>query len=169
MAYLLDANVFIHAQNAHYGFDFCPAFWDWLVRENAARRLYSVDQVKRELMHEEKDDLLRQWAKERGRGFFLPPDATTTASFPVISEWVRAQRLSGRYTEAAESDFFDAADFYLVAHAYTDKHTIVTHEGPTDSRNIIRIPDVCAGLNLTCISPYEMLRSAGARFVLGMT
>ena len=31
MAYLLDANVFIAAKNLHYGFDFCPAFWDWLV------------------------------------------------------------------------------------------------------------------------------------------
>ena len=26
--YLLDANVFIQAKNLHYGFDFCPAFWD---------------------------------------------------------------------------------------------------------------------------------------------
>ena len=30
MAYLLDANVFIQAKNLQYGFDFCPAFWDWL-------------------------------------------------------------------------------------------------------------------------------------------
>ena len=28
MAYLLDANVFIAANNMHYGLDFCPAFWD---------------------------------------------------------------------------------------------------------------------------------------------
>ncbi|MCY3718321.1 MAG: DUF4411 family protein [Anaerolineaceae bacterium] len=169
MTYLLDANVFIHAQNAHYGFDFCPAFWDWLVRENAARLLYSVDQVKRELMHEEKDDLLRQWAKERGRGFFLPPDPTTTASFPVVSKWVREQRLAERYTSAAEDRFVGTADYYLVAHAYTDKHTIVSHEGPSNSPNVIKIPDVCDALNLDCISPYEMLRSAKARFVLGTT
>jgi hypothetical protein len=31
--HLLDANVFIQAKNLHYGLDFCPAFWDWLVRE----------------------------------------------------------------------------------------------------------------------------------------
>lgn len=30
MAYLLDSDVFIQARNLHYGFDFCPAFWDWL-------------------------------------------------------------------------------------------------------------------------------------------
>jgi len=27
---LLDANVMITAQNLHYGFDFCPGFWNWL-------------------------------------------------------------------------------------------------------------------------------------------
>ena len=36
MAYLLDANVFIQAKNLHYGFDFCPAFWDWLVTATRA-------------------------------------------------------------------------------------------------------------------------------------
>ncbi len=36
MAYLLDANVFMTAKNLHYGFDFCPAFWEWIVREHQA-------------------------------------------------------------------------------------------------------------------------------------
>ncbi len=29
--YLLDTNIFIQAKNLHYGFDFCPAFWEWLM------------------------------------------------------------------------------------------------------------------------------------------
>ena len=33
MAYFLDSDVFIRAKNLHYGFDFCPAFWDWLVQK----------------------------------------------------------------------------------------------------------------------------------------
>jgi hypothetical protein len=37
MAYLLDANVFMQAKNLHYGMDFCPAFWDWLIASNAAQ------------------------------------------------------------------------------------------------------------------------------------
>ena len=32
--YLLDANVFIQAKNLHYCFDFCPAYWDWLIQQN---------------------------------------------------------------------------------------------------------------------------------------
>ena len=34
MAYFIDADVLIRAKNLHYGFDFCPAFWDWLVASN---------------------------------------------------------------------------------------------------------------------------------------
>ena len=40
MAYLLDANIFIQAKNLHYGFDFCPAFWEWLVAANAEGRVF---------------------------------------------------------------------------------------------------------------------------------
>lgn len=49
MSYLLDANVFIQAKNLHYGLDFCPAFWDWLVAQNAAGRVFSIDKVADEI------------------------------------------------------------------------------------------------------------------------
>jgi hypothetical protein len=45
MAYLLDANVFIQAKNLHYGLDFCPAFWDWLILRNAAQEVFSIEKV----------------------------------------------------------------------------------------------------------------------------
>lgn len=40
MSYLLDANVFIQAKNLHYGLDFCPAFWQWLIDSQADRRVF---------------------------------------------------------------------------------------------------------------------------------
>lgn len=43
MTYLLDANVFISASRLHYGFDFCPAFWDWLVESNQAKRVFAIN------------------------------------------------------------------------------------------------------------------------------
>lgn len=51
MAYLLDANVFIQAKNLHYGMDFCPAFWNWLDRQNATGRVFSIEKVADELQH----------------------------------------------------------------------------------------------------------------------
>lgn len=61
MACLLDANVFISAKNLHYGFDFCPAFWDWLVREHRAGKVFSIEKVRDELRAGQ--DELAQWAE----------------------------------------------------------------------------------------------------------
>jgi hypothetical protein len=49
MAYLLDANVFIQAKNLHYGLDFCPAFWDWLLAGNASGTVFSIEKVEDEI------------------------------------------------------------------------------------------------------------------------
>ena len=103
MSYLLDANVFIEAKNRHYGFDFCPAFWEWLVEQNASKRVFSIDKM---------------------------------------------------------------TDYYLVAHAMAGKFVVVTHEARDNSTRRIKIPNVCAGLGLRCMNPYEMLRRENARFVL---
>ena len=73
MTYLLDANVLIQAKNLHYGFDFCPAFWDWLIENNIAKRVFSVEKVGDEI--NAGDDELADWALNRGAGFFLKPDA----------------------------------------------------------------------------------------------
>lgn len=64
MAYLLDANVFIQAKNLHYGMDFCPAFWEWLIIQNAAGKVLSIDKVADELAAG--DDNLSKWAEQRG-------------------------------------------------------------------------------------------------------
>ena len=104
MSYLLDANVFIQAKNLHYGLDFCPAFWQWLIDGHADGRVFSIDKV---------------------------------------------------------------ADFYLVAHALAGGHIVVTHEVAANSVKRIKIPNVCIGLGLRFMTPYEMLRVEKAKFVLG--
>ena len=43
MSYLLDANVFISAKNLHYGLDFCPAFWEWLIHAGNTGTVFSID------------------------------------------------------------------------------------------------------------------------------
>jgi len=70
MAYLLDANVFIQAKNLHYGLDFRPAFWEWLIAQNHAGNVFSIEKVGDEVQALEDD--LPAWAGARGGGFFLP-------------------------------------------------------------------------------------------------
>ena len=73
MGYLLDSNVFIQAKNLRYGFDFCPAFWDWIDVEHEAGRVASIEKVRGELVGG--DDDLADWAKVRPNSFFVAPDA----------------------------------------------------------------------------------------------
>jgi hypothetical protein len=161
MAYLLDANVFISAKNLHYGLDFCPAFWDWIIANNASGVVFSIEKVGDEVLG--LADELSVWADARGDGFFLRPDADVFPALAAVSAWASGQR----YEPSAVSTFLQVADYYLVAHAIAGHHTVVTHEVPSASTRRIKIPDACIGLSIKRMTPFEMLRRERARFVLG--
>ncbi len=160
MPYLLDANVFIQAKNLHYGLDFCPAFWDWLIVHNTAGQVFSIEKVEDEL--KAGADELATWAASRGAGFFLKPDAALLPALGSVSAWAAAQH----YEPAAVSTFLQLADYYLVAYALASGHTVVTHEVASASTRRIKIPDACIGLSVKFMTPFEMLRLERARFVL---
>jgi Domain of unknown function (DUF4411) len=161
MAYLLDADVFIRAKNLHYGLDFCPAFWDWLIESHAAGTVFSVEKVGDEVLAV--DDELSEWAEARGSAFFLRPDAAAFPALQAVSAWATGQR----YDASAVNTFLQVADYYLVAQAHAGGHTVVTHEVPAATTRKIKIPDACIGLGVKCMTPFEMLRRERARFVLG--
>ena len=79
MSYLLDANVFIQAKNLHYGLDFCPAFWQWLIDGHADGRVFSIDKVADEIAAGA--DELTQWMHDHGNGLFRKTDAAVAAQF----------------------------------------------------------------------------------------
>lgn len=158
--YLLDSNVFIQAKNLHYGFDFCPAFWDWLVEQNRADKVASIEKVADEL--QAGDDELAEWAAGQDNGFFLPPDEAVLPALRTAGDWVSGQS----YQPAAVTTFLQVADYWLVAHALAHRCIIVTHEVPADTASKIKIPNVCIGLGMRFLTPYEMLRREHARFVL---
>ena len=161
MAYLLDANVFMQAKNLHYGMDFCPAFWEWLVANNDAGRVFSIEKVGDEI--EAGGDELAEWAGQRGPGFFLTPEPAILPALGSVSAWANGQN----YEPVAVSTFLQVADYYLIAHALAHKHTVVTHEVASPSKKKIKIPNVCIGVGIKPMSPFEMLRKERARFVLG--
>jgi hypothetical protein len=160
MAYLLDANVFIEAKNRYYGLDFCPAFWEWLIVNNASEQVFSIEKVGDEI--EAGGDELAVWAAQRGPSFFLKPDPAILPALGTVSNWATGQR----YDPAAVNTFLLVADYYLVAHALAYAHTVVTHEIASTSTKMIKIPDACIGLGIKCMTPFAMLRRERARFVL---
>lgn len=161
MAYLLDANVFMQAKNLHYGLDFCPAFWEWLIVNNKVKHVFSIEKVGDEI--NAIADELAIWASQRGPEFFLKPDAAILPALTSVSAWVTSQS----YEPVAVNTFLQLADYYIVAHALAYNHAVVTHEVVSTTVKKVKIPNVCIGLNIKCMTPFEMLRHERARFILG--
>ncbi len=161
MRYLLDANVFMSANNLHYGLDFCPAFWDWLAHNSHTGMVASIDKVADEI--EAGQDKLSTWARNHGQALFHRTPPTLAPQFTAVSTWATGQQ----YTPAAINTFLQAADFYLISHALAGNHVVVTHEVPANSPGRIKIPNACVGLGVCFMTPYQMLRIEKARFVLG--
>ena len=160
MRYLLDTNVFIEAKNRYYGLDFCPAFWEWLILRNTQGSVHSIEKVGDELAAGADD--LALWAVARGESFFAPPDHGVLQTLAEVGDWVNNQQ----YHPSAVGTFLQDADYYLVAHAMAHHCIVVTHEVASNGARRVKIPNVCIGVKVKCISPFEMLRRERARCVL---
>lgn len=161
MVYLLDANVFIEAKNTYYRFEVCPAFWDWIKRAHDRGAVYSIRKVKDQLLVGE--DELSSWANKLPSSFFWEPDQATAIGLSRVSTWVD----KADYDQYAKDEFLQDADHYLVGTAQAKGCTVVTHEIPSPGgRKKIKIPDVCAELEVECMTMFDLLQEEGARFVL---
>ncbi|MEX2375763.1 MAG: DUF4411 family protein, partial [Dehalococcoidia bacterium] len=126
-------------------------------------RVFSIERVGDELRAGADD--LAAWAVARGSALFVPPDSSILAALPRVSDWVSSQG----YSASAVNTFLQVADYYLVSQALARGDAVITHEVPANSVHKVKIPDVCIGMGVKCMTPFEMLRVEGARFVLGGT
>jgi len=159
--YLLDANIFIRAKNDYYDFNVCPGFWDWLIYANTRGVVGSIEAVRDELIAGVDD--LSDWAGDN-KSFFRPLTSEVVRSIGEVNAWSAA---SLDYDPAAKSEFASVAHSSLVGHAKEGGHTIVTHEVFSNSRKCIKVPNAGAAHGAKVISPFLMLRTERARFVLG--
>lgn len=161
MAYLIDTDIFIAAKNLHYGMDFCPAFWEWLVQANRNRKLLSVEAVRDDMA--DAGDELADWVKERDDGFFLAPAEGDLRAMGNVTQWINDHQI---YTPAAKQTFLGCSDYFVVSQALAGGHTVITHEKPENSVQRVKIPNVCVALNIKYMTCWRMLRTEHARFVL---
>lgn len=164
MAYLLDSNVFMEAQDRYYGRDFCPAYWDWLVQEFRKGNLFSIEPVYLELVVGQGP--VAAWAKDAKKlGFFRELEAHDHVNTGEVLSWAEAQG----FERVGIDDFASGADPFLIAYAWTRGLVLVTHEVTANSsRRKIKIPDVCPKFGIKCERPYQFQRELGARFVLDL-
>jgi len=162
--FYLDSDVFIAAKNAYYAFSICPGFWKSLIHHHGRDRVFSIDQVKREILAGRESEDLVQWAKqELPDEFFLATDAQDVLdAFEEVMLW--AQR-STQYTEPAKAKFATEADGWLVAYARVHKGIVVTNEQPRpDSKSRILLPDVCGQFQVEYHNTFSMLKELKVRF-----
>lgn len=161
MAYLIDSDIFIAAKNLHYGMDFCPAFWKWLIASNQSGKLLSIEAVHDDLA--DGDDELATWVKERDDGFFVSPVETDLRALGQVTQWINDHQT---FTPAAKQTFLGCSDYFVIAQALANGHTVITHEKPENSVKRVKIPSVCVALNVKYMTCWGMLRAERARFVL---
>jgi hypothetical protein len=162
MIYLIDSNIFIEAKNRYYGFDFCPAFWDFLDKEISKTTIFSIKEVYTELS--KGDDDLALWIKDRkDTSFFIPvDDEETQKEFMKIAQYVQSN-----FSQEEVNKFLSVADPWLIAKAKVLGATIVTHEvlAPTNTKKV-KIPNICAHFGVNYSNPFNMLRDLGAKFII---
>ena len=107
-------------------------------------------------------DDLSVWSQARPGDFFQKPDQAVIPSLQLVSNWASAEG----YDPAAVNTFLQVADYYIVAQAHAHSHVVVTHEVVAHTIRRIKIPNACIGVGVKCVTPFEMLRTEKARFVL---
>lgn len=81
-----------------------------------------------------------------------------------IAAWVTHP--ARQYRQEAIDEFFDSADYRLIAHARATGSTVVTRERPApDSKKKVKIPDVCNAFGVAWTDPFSAYRTLGLRLV----
>ena len=158
--YLIDANIFIQAQNGYYGIDICPGFWEWMTNQGAAGSLGSIAEVYKQFTPDNSE--CQEWKRRNVQWFKVKhQEADLAAAYQTINKWVESRS----YRQAAKDIFYADPDYELIARAKAGAHTVVASEVPApDAIKKVKIPDVCKGINVTCVDLFKVLRATGARF-----
>jgi hypothetical protein len=156
--YWLDADVLIQAENTLYAFQIARPFWAFIVQQAKAERVCSSMRIYKEILrYEDRENDLVRWAKEhRNSGLFAEPERAVQEAFGDIADYV-----SERYQErpAKVAEFLKGGDAWIIAHAYCDGGTVVSHENRLDSTALTpKIPNVCHNFSVGCIGLPAMLK-----------
>ena len=155
--FVLDANVFISANNTYYAPDLCAEFWKCLASYRE-KSVFSIDRVHEELAR--RKDKLSTWSNENKSMFASTRNDPMEEKYADMVEWVR----HGQYRVEALEEFSGAADGWLAAYASVTGATLVTHEHPAPgSLNHVKLPDVCEEFGITYVDTFDMLRRLGIR------
>ncbi|MEX2188105.1 MAG: DUF4411 family protein [Pirellulales bacterium] len=146
--YCLDTGVLVNGWQKHYQPIFAPKFWTFLSDMLTSGRAIVPREVYEEI--EQQDDSLLAWIRQR-REFVRE----TTEDVVLALKAIMQDTYYGRIVKLKGTGR-SGADPWLIAHAQIWGATVVCEEG-SGGKNDPKIPDVCLGLGVGCISTRDML------------
>ncbi len=162
--YVVDTNFFIQAHRVTYPLDVVPSFWNKVKELADSGKIISIDKVKNEIF--KNDDELKEWCKNNLPSEFWKDSSKNPLEYGQIAAWGASQ--TSRYTQNAIQEFLDAeeADAFLMAFTLADllNRKVITYERPSNKKNKIKIPDVCAVFGIKYLDPIAMFRELGETF-----
>lgn len=150
----------MHVKNEQTGafpFSRAPNFWAYLSRKVDEGMVKSPKMVYDEIVAG--NDALAQWFREREhRGLCIHSSDKAWESLTRISDFV-----VNRYKDRRSRAFLDGADAWVLANAMAmgSEGVVVSHESLRKQESIVKIPAVCAALDIEKISFFEMLNRLG--------
>jgi len=159
--YVVDTNFFIQAHRVTYPLDVVPSFWNKVKELADSGKIISIDKVKKEIF--KNDDELKKWCENNLATVFWKDSNQNHLEYAQIASWGASQ--TAHYTQNAIQEFLDAeeADAFLMAFTLADllHKKVVTYEIPSNKKNKIKIPDVCAAFGILYLNPISMFRELG--------
>lgn len=157
---MLDTNVFLDAFERYYRPGTFPGVLDWLKLAAGAGAVCSIPQVRDEIKSPGNQKTLASFPSSLFQEF----DGKSDQRLMEINRWVSNV---DRFKPSATHRFLRGADPSVIAFAKAHSLTVVTAEvSNPNSRNRVRIPDVCAAFGVPVMNLPDMLERESARFLL---
>lgn len=165
--FLIDTNFFLTAEAELYPNRIFPSFWEKM-SEYASDGIILLHWAVLEELRK-KDDVVSRWIKDvsaQSPAAIIRRPETVPQSYLEVCLWpVTCQRPHGvqPYTPEAISEFREQAraDAWLCAEASDRSIPLVTREKPSNSFKKVKIPDVCAGIGVECLTFIEFFDRVG--------
>lgn len=154
MLYLLDADTLIRADRTYYPLQRFPVFWEWVLYHSEIGSV-KIPQEQYDEVVAGKGELV-DWLSDRGhKDVLLLPGVVDPRLVSHVIEQGYAPDLDEMELQTVGQDPFLIA-YGLVS---VSDRTIVSFEtsAPAKQRANKKIPDVCAGFGLSCITLFDLI------------
>lgn len=153
LAYSIDTSSLVAAWAENYPIGIFPSFWSKLERLIQEGRAGCIAEVKIDLS--KKNDALREWA-DGVVGIYHELTEDVQRSAMAILSHPEHQKLTNSVKGRSRSDP------WVIALAHVHGARVITQEGSAPKK--IKIPDVCAGLDIQCTNLLGLMVAEGWTF-----